>query len=173
MQPKHPIFFTLTLLLFIVSSDQCTKRLMTFLLATTDELSFAGHLVHLSLVENHDGFLGVAAPLPDTLRIAFLFGGVSLLVLACLAYLFFSKPSRLTVPLLFVTGGGLSNLLDRFMNNGGVTDFISIGFGTFRTGIFNLADVYILAGSTVLGYYLFSTSGSVPKPGITDSKHFS
>jgi len=32
-----------------------------------------------------------------------------------------------------------------------VIDFINIGLGGFRTGIFNLADVYILAASFALG----------------------
>jgi signal peptidase II len=58
---------------------------------------------------------------------------------------------------VFVIGGGISNLLDRLIQDGGVTDFLSVGFGEFRTGIFNLADVYILLGSFILGYYIFST----------------
>jgi signal peptidase II len=45
---------------------------------------------------------------------------------------------------LFVAGGA-SNWLDRVVR-GSVIDFINIGFGPVRTGIFNLADVAIMAG---------------------------
>jgi signal peptidase II len=55
-----------------------------------------------------------------------------------------------------VTGGGLSNLLDRILHDGGVTDFIIVAVGSLNTGIFNMADVYILSGSFILGFSLFS-----------------
>ena len=32
------------------------------------------------------------------------------------------------------------------MNGGAVTDFVSLGFGPLRTGIFNVADVAVIAG---------------------------
>lgn len=169
MRRNHPKVFVLLLLLFCIITDQITKKLMTALLGAGLEFSLVNDLIQFSLVKNHHGFLGVAAPLPDTLRIALLFGGVSVLALGCLAYLFFARPSRITIPLSLATGGGLSNLLDRLMNNGGVTDFISVGVGSFRTGIFNLADVYIIAGSTLLGYYLFSSSPPARRPGYIDS----
>ena len=43
-------------------------------------------------------------------------------------------------------GGGLANWFDRVLNDGHVTDFVSVGVGSLRTGIFNLADVMIFAG---------------------------
>ena len=39
------------------------------------------------------------------------------------------------------------NLLDRFFNGGAVVDFVSIGFGGLRTGIFNVADLAITCGA--------------------------
>jgi signal peptidase II len=58
---------------------------------------------------------------------------------------------------VFVVGGGISNLVDRLLYDDGVIDFLSIGVGSFRTGIFNLADVYILVGSFVIGCSFFSS----------------
>jgi signal peptidase II len=58
-----------------------------------------------------------------------------------------------------VTGGGLSNLLDRILHHGGVTDFVILGSGGLRTGIFNLADVAIFLGSVLFGFLLFSRLG--------------
>src|SRR5947199_5008520 len=45
-----------------------------------------------------------------------------------------------------VVGGGLSNLLDRVAYGGYVVDFINLGIGSLRTGIFNAADVAITVG---------------------------
>jgi signal peptidase II len=46
---------------------------------------------------------------------------------------------------LFIAGGA-SNWLDR-LAFGRAVDFINIGVGPLRTGIFNLADVAIMAGA--------------------------
>jgi len=49
---------------------------------------------------------------------------------------------------MFVAGG-LSNLVDRIAM-GRVIDFLNIGIGPFRTGIFNVADVAIMAGAAIM-----------------------
>ena len=49
-----------------------------------------------------------------------------------------------------VAGGGIGNWLDRLLNQGTVTDFVSLGVGPLRTGIFNLADVAVMAGVALL-----------------------
>jgi signal peptidase II len=150
-------FPSTALLLLTVVTDQSTKFFATKYLPPFDEISFLNNFFKLSLVENHGGFLGIVNSLPDNFRFFFLNICVSFLLLGCLGYLFYSKKNtiRYNLPLIFVTGGGMSNLLDRFLHNGGVTDFLSLGIGNFRTGIFNLADVYILIGSFVLGSYIF------------------
>ena len=42
--------------------------------------------------------------------------------------------------------GGVGNLIDRVFNDGAVVDFLNVGFGSVRTGIFNVADMAIMAG---------------------------
>ena len=49
---------------------------------------------------------------------------------------------------LFVAGGA-SNWIDRVIR-GSVVDFINVGIGPLRTGIFNVADVAIMLGAGVL-----------------------
>lgn len=46
---------------------------------------------------------------------------------------------------LFVAGGS-SNLLDR-LTRGSVIDFMNVGLGPLRTGIFNVADMAIMLGA--------------------------
>ena len=45
-----------------------------------------------------------------------------------------------------IIGGGLGNLIDRILNQGAVIDFMNMGIGPIRTGVFNVADLAILAG---------------------------
>jgi signal peptidase II len=49
-----------------------------------------------------------------------------------------------------VIAGGIGNLIDRIGNGGVVTDFMNLGIGRIRTGIFNVADVIIMIGVAVL-----------------------
>ena len=49
--------------------------------------------------------------------------------------------------------GGFSNLYDRITNHGGVVDFMNMGVGSLRTGIFNVADMAIMAGVLLLVIY--------------------
>ncbi|HEX8522706.1 MAG TPA: signal peptidase II, partial [Tepidisphaeraceae bacterium] len=53
------------------------------------------------------------------------------------------------VGLTLVAAGGVSNLADRIAH-GSVIDFLNVGIGSLRTGIFNLADMAIMAGMAML-----------------------
>jgi signal peptidase II len=51
---------------------------------------------------------------------------------------------------LFVAGG-LSNWIDR-VTQGRVVDFLNVGVGPFRTGVFNVADLAIMVGAVVFAW---------------------
>jgi len=46
---------------------------------------------------------------------------------------------------------GVSNLIDRIMRDN-VIDFLNVGFGALRTGVFNIADVSALLGVFILAF---------------------
>ena len=50
---------------------------------------------------------------------------------------------------ILIIGGGIGNIYDRIVH-GSVTDFMHINFGLFQTGIFNVADVSIMAGMFII-----------------------
>ena len=102
--------------------------------------------------ENTGAFLGLGTSLPPHLRFLIFTALVGLFLLALLIYLLKSKEmDRLAlVALGLVFVGGLSNFIDRALNEGAVVDFLNLGFGGLRTGIFNLADVYIMVGAFLL-----------------------
>ena len=49
-----------------------------------------------------------------------------------------------------IISGGLGNLIDRMVNQGAVIDFMNIGLGSIRTGVFNGADLAIMVGLLLL-----------------------
>ncbi len=103
-------------------------------------------------MENPGSFLSLGASLPEQLRFT-LFTGAVAVILAGLVYaaLFARRLSTSRfVALALVAGGGISNLIDRLLYDGRVTDFLNVGIGSLRTGIFNLADMAILAGALLL-----------------------
>ncbi|HWO14092.1 MAG TPA: signal peptidase II, partial [Polyangiaceae bacterium] len=58
--------------------------------------------------------------------------------------------------MVLVAAGGAGNLVDRVVRDGRVIDFMNLGLGPVRTGIFNVADVQIMVG---LGLLLLGRRG--------------
>jgi len=58
--------------------------------------------------------------------------------------------SALAERTLSLAGGGLSNWLDRVLHQGFVTDFILLRAGALHTGVFNVADVAVVAGALLI-----------------------
>jgi signal peptidase II len=149
------IFKRLILIAFVllacVGCDQSTKSLAEAQLPRTQRLSFFADTVRLQVAHNEGSFLSLGASAPKAWRNAALRIGVVAILLAVLAYALSFKAPRMSVilALALVFSGGLSNLIDRFMHDGYVVDFINLGLGPVRTGIFNVADIAITAG--VLG----------------------
>lgn len=128
--------------------DQLTKALARVYLAHRPPVLLWGDLVRLTYDENPGAFLGLGSTLPPALRVIFFGILASLLLVGVAAYVLTSadlSPGGAAAVSLLV-GGGLGNLIDRVLHGGRVTDFANVGIGELRTGIFNLADVMIMAG---------------------------
>jgi signal peptidase II len=135
-----------------VGCDQVTKNIARQNLVTGESFSYFGNLFRFQYTENPGAFLSLGAGANEQIRF-FIFTVLVGLFLAGLAfYLIVSKQVTKTeaIALSMVIGGGFANLMDRISNNGRVIDFMNMGIGPIRTGIFNVADVEIL-----LGIFLF------------------
>jgi hypothetical protein len=55
--------------------------------------------------------------------------------------------------IVLLLAGGIGNLIDRMFHDGLVIDFLNVGIGPVRTGIFNVADMAIMAGFGLLLLY--------------------
>ncbi len=131
-----------------LAGDQLTKSLAARYLADDGPRTFLNGFIRLEYTANPGGFLSMGSSLPEAERTLIFSFGVGVALLVTLLYLLSARNPRtgVVIGLSFSFGGGLSNLLDRLTMDGAVADFISVGFGTFRTGIFNVADTMIAAG---------------------------
>ncbi len=148
-----------TLLLLIIFLDQSSKAIAYKVLDPAVDLPIFADLIRFTLVFNHDGFLGILNGTTESVRFILLVIVVALTLGCCLAWLFCypnALQSRYLFQMIFIVAGGTGNLLDRLLHNGGVIDFISLGVASFRTGIFNLADLFVLFGSFGIGHCLVS-----------------
>ncbi|MBW2241493.1 MAG: signal peptidase II [Deltaproteobacteria bacterium] len=148
------LLFFLLLVVGSVGCDHATKHLAHEALAGVAPISLIGNLVRLELAANPGAFLSLGAELPPVVRSVLLVGGVPILLALVCAAAFrtgLASPAAFA-GLALITGGGLANWLDRILHGGAVTDFVSLGLPGLRTGIFNLADVVIVAGFLLFAF---------------------
>jgi signal peptidase II len=146
------LLLILTVLVSCVGCDQTSKLVARTYLPQTQRVSLLGGSIRLEIAKNYGAFLSMGESIPQPWRAVLLSAGVAVLLAALLTYaLFNSSGNPLVVPALgMVAGGGLSNLIDRWVYGGYVLDFLNVGVGPVRTGIFNVADVCILVGVVLL-----------------------
>ena len=153
---KKVRFFVLTALpcLFL---DQVSKGMAESHLRFVEATSYLGGRIHFAYTENRAAFWGLGASLGDEIRFLLLSGVASLAILA-LAYIMWNeerpRPLEIVAYSLLITGG-LCNVLDR-LSAGYVVDFLSLEMGFLRTGVFNMADLVILLGVTLVCWTEFA-----------------
>jgi signal peptidase II len=133
-----------------IGCDRVTKHVATTALAGTAGHSFLADMVRLQYAENTGGFLGVGGDLHPGLRMSLftVATGAMLLGMVAAAVRWQMSGAALLGLALFVAGGA-SNWIDRLIR-GFVIDFLNVGVGPVRTGIFNVADVAIMAGAALM-----------------------
>lgn len=148
--------FTRSLLVFLllilcVGCDQLTKEAAHQHLALQPPQSWFHDTVRLQYAENTGAFLSLGGDLSEGLRVL-LFQVFPALCLVVLAVVLLARQIPLSTAIAWslVLSGGLGNFLDRIMNDGRVIDFMNLGIGSLRTGIFNVADVCITTGVVLL-----------------------
>jgi len=146
------LFLVVFVVLACVGCDQSTKAFAEAKLPRGQSLSLLSDTLRLEVTHNEGSFLSLGASAPKTWRLAALRVGVSALLLGLLAYALFARSAQapFILALALVLAGGLSNLIDRFVHDGYVVDFLNLGVGHIRTGIFNVADVAITVGVVML-----------------------
>jgi len=139
-----------------IGCDQVSKNLVREKIYDSQIIGFVGDHFTLTKVENTGAFLSLGDDIPVKIKFVLLTLFPLAMLVGALIFLIIKKVPR--VPLIaacFVIGGGIGNLYDRILY-GSVTDFMHIRFGFLQTGIFNMADVSVTVGVSILAvwYYL-------------------
>jgi len=153
MNKVYRITGLLLLMASCVGLDQVTKSVARANLKGAGPISILWDSFRLQYSENPGAFLSLGARFSPETRFWLLTVVVGAFLIFTLIYLFFSTRLNTlsTLGLTLIAGGGLSNLLDRAMRTEGkVVDFMNVGIGSLRTGIFNFADMAILLGVTLM-----------------------
>ena len=154
--------WTGAIVLVTIGFDQTAKAFAKAALKFRPPVSFFGGIVQLLYAENPGAFLSLGAGLSETVRFRLFTLVVGGFLIGLLLYLCFNRSaSRVeAIALSMVLGGGISNLIDRMVGPHRVIDFLVIGIGPLRTGIFNVADVAITAGVGVLFWISIRPTGA-------------
>jgi signal peptidase II len=142
----------LVLLVAIVATigcDRVTKHVAATRLSQGPHRSFLVDTFRLEYAENTGGFLSLGADWPRPVRTAIFGAGNALLLALFVVALRQGWPTRTILGVGLFVGGGVSNLLDRIIH-GTVIDFMNVGIGPLRTGIFNVADMAIMFGVAIV-----------------------
>jgi signal peptidase II len=156
-----------TLLLAIgligIAGDQITKSIAQSHLREGELHVFLADMLRLQLAHNYGAFLSLGDSLSPTWRQGLWSIGVACILVAILVYALLARSldRPLMVSLALILAGGASNLYDRIAYDGYVVDFLNVGVGPLRTGIFNLADMAITTGALIVLWTTLRSSKQV------------
>lgn len=150
-----------------IGCDQSTKFLAKKHLPQAVTIEVVDNILVLRYAENRGGFLSLFSTLPRMARLVLL----SILPLISLVFMTYyiianrGLSSLYSSGLSCIIGGGLSNIGDRLLN-GHVIDFMNIGIGPVRSGIFNFADLSIMAGAAMIVWMVIKEKKSPAGGGL-------
>lgn len=151
-----------------IGCDRVTKHAATLMLAGGPDRSYLANTVRFGYVENVGGFLSLGASWPSLARTTLftVVTGVLLLILAFVAVRR-RRDEWSTLGISLFVAGGASNWVDRIAH-GRVVDFVTVGVGPVRTGVFNVADTAILFGALLFIWAEFRHDPNEPTPPASD-----
>ncbi|WP_242202808.1 signal peptidase II [Aestuariivivens insulae] len=148
---KRSIFIIVSIAITI-ALDQISKVIVRATISPRDVIPVIGEYFSLHNVENEGAFLGMGSELNEPLRIILLL----ILPIVVLGFVlrYIIKDKSLDNWSLFafsgIIGGGIANVFDRIAF-GSVTDFFFVKLtDVLRTGIFNVADLFVTTGMIIL-----------------------
>lgn len=168
VKPSSRIALVLFIIVVSLALDQATKYWAFESLQGTPSKHYLGDTIRIQYATNTGAFLGLGNSLPEGVRFWLFNVFTSAVILGIFVYLIWSHRMKLfeSVAFALLVSGGVGNLIDRVMRGGYVVDFMNMGVGDLRTGIFNVADVAIMTGIFMLLVYKFFE----PQPDESEAK---
>lgn len=144
-------------ILVTVGLDQWTKTLAIEHLDGKADISYFSDMFRLTFARNTGAFLSLGEDLGPVLKPILLNALPALLLVGLLYFIFKEKNLNRwqTLALALIVAGGLSNIIDRLLY-GHVVDMLHIQLtDSLQTGIFNIADMAIMAGMFIMLPFVF------------------
>lgn len=146
---KRRLLTLFLIVLACVAVDRVSKRWAEDNLDPHLSKSYLADTIRIQYAENTGAFLGMGKDWDKTTRFLIFSAATSVfLIFVTVTTLRHPKLDRIElIAVSLIIGGGVGNLIDRFVRaDGSVIDFMNMGIGGLRTGIFNVADVALTAG---------------------------
>ena len=158
------VFFLALSLTLMIGCDLGTKQIAYNHLKDQPIKSYLGGTLNFLFTENDGGMLSFGSQLHDDIKLLIFRLFVTIILIIMFLYIVMKKDIDKFRYLSFslILGGGIGNLLERFFNDGKVTDFIVIEIMGVHSGIFNFADMFITFGvillilSSIIAQYKYS-----------------
>jgi signal peptidase II len=159
------ILLILSILGFTIGCDRVSKNMVREKMHYNERINLLGNHLTITKVENTGAFLSLGNRLPKPVKLwIMIILPIVVLGLTFLAVFTKNNMSMLTIAgLCSITGGGIGNIYDRIMQ-GSVTDFLHMDFFLFQTGVFNMADVFIMTGMFLILLDMFLQRKKTTKP---------
>ncbi len=173
MSTKSKNILFLVIVSVNVIFDQVTKQLAKHLLEQNFIYTYFFDILRLIYVENSGVAYSFGSDWAPHYKFIVFNLLVTAIVLILIVYVYKMmeelSPMRLIGFSLIVTGG-VGNLIDRYLRDGHVIDFLNIGLGGIRTAIFNWADFCITTGIVMLFIFALTELRTKPKTEIETEK---
>jgi len=139
----------------MVALDRWSKMWAQDVLTKVDTLPLLQNVFHLTYVENRGAAFSI---LHGKVGFLILFTGIVLMFLFAMLISSIKKRESkiLIMALTMVIGGAIGNMYDRIVL-GYVVDYFD--FRLINFAVFNVADVFVVCGSILLGIYLIFFEG--------------
>lgn len=162
------ILFFCSCCITFISCDRITKNLAKTHLKDQPAVLYFNDTIRLQYAENTGAALSMGENLPKSVSF-WLLSIMPLIVLMGVLYYTIKHIQPMRIMKLFsislIFSGGIGNIIDRLLYDRHVTDFINLGIGNLRTGIFNVADICVTAG--VIGILFFFRESKNKPPSNT------
>jgi signal peptidase II len=152
---SKPILIFIPLLIIVL--DQIVKFVIRTGFDVGESLPVVEDVFHITYVRNRGAAFSLFADHPEVMLIV---PGIAMLIcLICLIYCLVKRYRAMSVALVMIIGGGISNMIDRF-TLGYVVDMFD--FRVFP--VFNVADIAVTLGCAVMIVWLiFFEKGEEPE----------
>lgn len=145
-----------------VAFEQQTKVWALEWLQPGVSVKYLSGIFQFILAENNGAFLGLGAQMPELMKIAIFTGIIPVCLLVGFIWVVQEKHLTITgfLAAILLIAGGVSNVIDRVFNHGVVIDFMYLDIGPLHTGIFNVADIFIMTAVFIMVCLSFSQEKS-------------